>query len=223
MAEGKNNCPPARRLRFPKRARMLARMCLARSIALALSAALLAFPARAAMPSDPDWPCMQLKVSELTLASAWGGAPLEPYLESWSANAAVAELARRVAQRRMPPDVAEHDIRAVADAAGPARRETLLAVMAGVFSTLADKRRVVVAGLDQFGRRQKELAGQLRADIATLRGADPAQAAATQQKVEWSMRVFDQRRQALSAACDVPNCIERRLYVIAHIIQPLLD
>jgi hypothetical protein len=43
------------------------------------------------------------------------------------------------------------------------------------------------------------------------------------QQVTWEAEVFQDRRQALSYACDVPGKIEQRLFAIAHQIQQELD
>jgi hypothetical protein len=195
-------------------------------VALAVAAA----GARAATPAaDPDWPCMQIKVSELSLASAWAGPPVDAYLTTWSTDPALADLVRRLSERRMPPEQSEREIRAFADAAGTQRRDRLLALEAGIFSTLADERRAVMAGLDRYGRRQKELATDLRADLEALRIAqaapdvDARELAALQQKVEWETRLFEQRRQSLGVACNVPTRIEQRLFVLTRIVQPLVE
>jgi len=183
----------------------------------------------ASLSGDPDWPCMTIRVADLSLAAVWSGPPVEPYLATWSSIPDVAELVRRVSERRMPREQAEREIRAFADAAGGLRRERLLELLAGVFATLGDERRAVMAGLDRFGRRQKELAVDVRADLDTLRAATAApvgagdQAAPLQRKVEWETRLFEQRRESLHFACDVPTRIEQRLFMIARIVQPMVD
>ncbi len=128
--------------------------------AIVLTALAAAAPAaRAAAPgADPDWPCMMIRVSDLSLASAWAGPSVAPYLATWSADPHLADLIRRVTERRTSPAEAGQAIQAFADASGMQRRDRLLALMAGAYSTLADERRSVMAGLDRLGRRQKELA-----------------------------------------------------------------
>ncbi len=56
------------------------------------------------------------------------------------------------------------------------RQQKLLALLAGLFSVLDTERSRVIAGLDRFGARQKELAAGIRADNDKLRQlqADPA-------------------------------------------------
>ena len=186
--------------------------------------------ARAASQSgDPDWPCVMIRVADLSLGAAWSGPPVDPYLATWSSIPDVAELVRRVSERRMPREQAEREISAFADAAGGLRRERLLELLAGVFATLGDERRAVMTGLDRFGRRQKDLAVEVRADLDALRAASAApvgasdQVAPLQRKVEWETRLFEQRRESLHFACDVPTRIEQRLFMIARIVQPMVE
>jgi hypothetical protein len=90
---------------------------------------------------------------------------------------------------------------------------------------LDDERGAVVAGLDRFGARQRELAASLRDDNAKLHAlqADPASDAGElnqmTQKVMWNAEVFQDRRRSLSYACDVPGKIEQRLFALARTIQ----
>jgi hypothetical protein len=84
------------------------------------------------------------------------------------------------------------------------------------------ERTQVVAGLDRYGRRQKELAREIRTDLARLRTADAPQDPQLSDKVEWETRMFEQRRQMVSYVCDVPNLIEQRLGALLRTVQDLL-
>jgi hypothetical protein len=164
--------------------------------------------------------------SALSLAAVWKGPAVEPYLTTWSDDPGVAALAHRLSQRRVTPEQAEREIRAFAETAGGKRREQLLALEAGLFTTLAAERSAVMDGLDRYGRRQKELASEVRADLAVLRdpqAPDANQVHALQQKVEWETRLFEQRRQSIGSACDVPARIEQRLLALTNIVQPLVE
>jgi hypothetical protein len=43
------------------------------------------------------------------------------------------------------------------------------------------------------------------------------------QQVTWEVEVFQDRRQALTYACEVPGKIEQRLFTLAHQIQAELN
>jgi hypothetical protein len=190
-------------------------------------AQLLGSPSSAAPPGsrDPDWPCQQIKVPELSLAAVWSGPPMDPQQIDWQHDQTVADLVHLIAQRRVPLAQAQDAVHALAQLANEQKPEKLLALMAGLFSVLDQERGAVVAGLDRFGVRQKELAAGIREDNDKLRQmqADPtADAGAVNQMVQrvtWEAEVFQDRRQALSYACDVPGKIEHRLFALARTIQ----
>ncbi len=177
-------------------------------------------------PHDPDWPCQQIKVPQLSLASVWSGPPVPG---DWQRDQQAVDLAQAVAQRRMPVEEAQQKIRAFAQQAGEQKQVQLLALAGGLFSTLDEERSSVIAGLDRFGARQKELASQLRDENEKLRAlradasSDAAEINQATQRVTWEAQVFQDRRQALSYACDVPGKIEQRFFALARAIQDQLQ
>jgi hypothetical protein len=197
-----------------------------------ISAALLAPVMALAQPSrtrDPDWPCQQIKVSEISLAAVWSGPPVDLQDNAWKANSAIASLVETVAARREPIDQAQTALHEFAQHAEGRKQPQLLQVLVGVFDVLGQERNSVVAGLDRFGVRQKELADEIRGDNAKLRAlqadaaSDPKVVQQMTQQLTWKIEVFQDRRQSLSYACDVPGKIEQRLFTLAHQIQQELD
>ncbi|MBV9249746.1 MAG: hypothetical protein JO227_10945 [Acetobacteraceae bacterium] len=195
---------------------------------MALLCLLCAAPGAVAAPPgqrDPDWPCQQIKVPELSLAGVWSGPGFDPQQIDWKQDSDVADLVQRVAPRREPINQAESLIHDFAQRAGEQRQTKLLAVLSGIFSELSGERDSVIAGLDRFGRRQKELAAQIRQDndkLHALQTDSTSDANAVErmtEQVKWEAEVFQDRRQALSYACDVPAKIEQRLYGLAQAIQ----
>lgn len=177
-------------------------------------------------PRDSDWPCQQIKVPQLSLASVWSGPPVSG---DWQRDQQVIDLAQEVVQRRVPIEQAQQKIHVFARQAGDQKQAKLLELLGGMFSMLDDERSSVIAGLDRFGARQKELAAQLRDDNEKLRimQADSSSAAGDvnqmTERVTWEAQVFQDRRQALSYACDVPGKIEQRLFALARTIQSELQ
>jgi hypothetical protein len=178
---------------------------------------------------DPNWPCQQIKVSEISLASVWSGPQVDPRDAGWKDNPAVSDLVEKLAPRRQPIEQAQTELHDFAQQAGAEKQPHLLQVLVGLFNVLDLERGSVMTGLDRFGGRQKELAAEIRADNEKLRGlqndpaSDPNAVQAMTQKVTWEVEVFQDRRQALSYACDVPGKIEQRLFALARLIQQELN
>ncbi len=187
-------------------------------------------PALAAPPGprDPDWPCQQIKVLQLSPAALWAGPALDDAQAHWRDDPATAALVARLAQRRIPLDQAKAEIASFADAAGAQKQDRLLALFAGLFATLDEERTAVVTGLDRYGSRQKALADKVRGEADSLH-TEQAAATPDEQKlatlgneIGWDTRVFEDRRTSLHYACDVPNIIEQRLFALSQTIQAAL-
>jgi hypothetical protein len=180
-------------------------------------------------PRDPDWPCQQIKVPQLSLPAVWSGPPLDQQQTDWQQDQQVVDLVHNAAQRRVPIEQAGDRIHAFAQQVRERREPKLRELLAGLFSVLDEQHGAVLAGLDRFGARQKELAAAIREDNEKLRtlqadpSADASEVNRLVQQVTWDAEVFRDRRQALSYACDVPGKIEQRLFALARIIQQELQ
>jgi hypothetical protein len=205
---------------------------IARAVMQGLGIMLLATSAVSAAPPgrrDPDWPCQQIRVPEVSLAAVWSGPPVDPQQNSWKTDQEVVDLVQRITPRADPIEQAQGLIHNFAQHAGDHKEARLLNVLVGVFNVLGDERDSVMGGLDRFGGRQKELAEKIRSDNEKLQGMQTDAASDAQavqhltQQVTWEVEVFQDRRQALSYACDVPGKIEQRLFALARQIQQELE
>jgi hypothetical protein len=200
-------------------------------IGIALGGGLYAASSLAAPPGprDPDWPCQQIKVPQLSLAAIWSGPPVDPHAADWRHDQEVVDLVHDIAQRREAIEQAQAKIEVFAQHTNGQKRQKLLELFAGLFSVLDAERSLVVAGLDRFGTRQKELASGIREDNEKLRqmqadpGVDAGETNQLVQRVTWEAQIFQDRRRSLSYACEVPGKIEQRLFALAHTIQQQLE
>ena len=196
---------------------------LAAGFLVAFYAALLS-PLRAD-PRYPDWPCMQPKVQELSAAAMWSGPSIADVGNSWQDDSKVRDLVEMIAARRTPLDAAQ---KAIADfmAGSPAEKERKAKlVFAGVFDTLGDQRREVMEGLERVSRKETDLAEKIKSDVANLRelqdkpDADQSEVKNLASEIEWSTRVFEDRRKTIRYVCEVPSTIEQRVFALARSIQ----
>ena len=182
-----------------------------------------------ARPST-DWPCRAIKVAEISLAAVWSGPPITDIAASaWRDDAGLSELATLLAARRTPVETAEQAVHEFAAAQGAAKRDKLLALFAAVFDRMAHERAQVIAGLDRFGRRQKDLADQIRTETANMRAeqdkpdADPAKMQDLTNRMTWDMRIFEDKRKSVAYVCETPVLIEQRLFALGRIILKELE
>ena len=194
---------------------------------LAFYAALL-LPLRAD-PRYPDWPCVQPKVPELSAAAMWSGPSIADVGNSWQDDSKVRELVEMIAARRTPLETAQ---KAIADfmTGSPAEKERKAKlVFAGIFDTLGDQRREVMEGLERVSRKETDLAEKIKSDVANLRelqdktDADQTEIKDLASQIEWSTRVFEDRRKTIRYVCEVPTTIEQRVFALARSIQQNLQ
>jgi hypothetical protein len=84
-------------------------------------------------------------------------------------------------------------------------------------------------GLERTSRNELDLAGKIKTDVADLRDledkadADQSKVKDLANEVEWSTRIFEDRRKTIRYVCEVPSTIEQRLFALARMIQQALS
>ena len=179
--------------------------------------------------ADPDWPCHQVKTSTFSLASVWSGPDVDLNSQAWRDDPDVVDLATTMSQRRVPIEEVEKAIAEFKAKQGADARAKLLEAFGAAFRDLTEQRSQVLSGLDRFGRKQRELADRIRAENEVAQNAADAKNNpdgqlddAARQKLEWDLRVFDDRRRTVAYVCESPMLIEQRLGAIARAVQQAL-
>jgi hypothetical protein len=195
------------------------------AIALVL---LLHTPARAADARNPDWPCVQVKVPEMSPAAVWAGAPFDDVGDTWQSDPQIRDLVTRLAARRTPLEDAQK-LAAEFLAASSDKKEKGRLLFAGLFDTLNRLRVDVIAGIERYTRRQRDFAQRIRSETLALRelqdkpDADPKQVAEQADRVQWETRIFEDRRRTISFVCEVPVLIEQRLFALGRTVQQEME
>ncbi len=174
--------------------------------------------------SDPDWPCPQVRVPELSIAAVWSGPLPEKSAATASEVPGLADLVTKLAARRTPMEEAEKDIAAFVTGTPEERKKKADLLFAGLFDALNAQRFQVMHGIERAYRKQKDFAEKIRADTGKMRGLQDANGDAGQiqelaTQLQWETRIFDDRRQTLTYACEVPVEIDQRIFALARSIQ----
>ena len=207
-------------------------MRISRPLGVLAGAALFLVPlqqALAASNADPDWPCQQRKVPQLSLGQVWNGPDLPKPAEEWSKDRQVSALVEEISARRVSLADAQKQIREFAANLPPDQLEPkLLTLMQGLFDHMDEERSQVIAGIGRYARKQIDMAAYLRkesAEVDALRAkadADPEDVDRRTQQFDWDTRVYQERVQSLTYVCDVPTIIEQRLYQLSKTIAEAL-
>jgi len=183
----------------------------------------------AADPRYPDWPCVQAKVPDLSIAAVWDGPSIEPAQKAWQDDPTIRNLIARLAARRIPIEEAQKSIEDFLAGAGAAKADKGVLLFAGLFETLNRERTEVMNGLERMQRSQRELADRIKADASAQHELqdqpqpDQAKLDELGSRIEWSTRIFDDRRKSVRYACEVPVIIERRLFALGRTIRQQME
>lgn len=183
-------------------------------------------------PANPDWPCVQKKIENLSPASIWDGPSIDEH-KDWFKDKEIATLVKKLASRRVPVERATEALETYAKALPQSERDAKLArVFAGLFDTVNTQRRTVVSGIEKYQRAQKERAAELEkqgVDLANLQGdlvvndPDVVSPSPEEEKLYWAGRIFQERQANLSVACELPAIIEERLFTMSRAIRALMS
>ena len=199
---------------------------------LCLLSAALAFSedSRAAQSEDPDWPCVQRLVPEVSAGMVWAGPPIDELGQDWSADPEIKALAERIAARRTPMDQAKTDLAEFASSLGAGKDAQLSLLFAGLLHEINRERGAMIDGIRRYSRGQAGLTVRIQNredEIAALPDGG-GEATERQRKVlleqqHWDSRVFDERSRSLSYLCEQPVLLEQRLFELSRQIMGYLD
>jgi hypothetical protein len=190
---------------------------------------------------NSDWPCQQILVRTISVPAVWAGPSIDGI--DWQSDSKLVDLTDRLAARRLPLEQAQQQITDFAKTLGADKTSKLTALFAGLYHKLNNERSQIIDGLDRFGQKQKELGDRLREETAALHEAQdkaggaplpdlkdksgpqtaPGPEASILEKLQWDLRIFQDRHNAVTFACESPVLIEQRLFALARTIQENLN
>jgi hypothetical protein len=196
-----------------------------RHILPALIASLLATgPALAAGdPSDPNWPCVQRKVPQLSLGQVWAGPLPDAATEALAHSREVEALAALLELRKLTEEEQRALVERFVEGGGD-RAQRLTALYLATFERINRHRAALVDGIGRFALKQKELSAQIeerRHEIARLSAADPVDfdaIDAEEERLDWDTRIFTDRKQSLTYVCETPVILEQHAFALGRLV-----
>lgn len=167
---------------------------------------------------DTDWPCVQRKVPTLTPAAVWTGPAIDE-ADDWRADDEVRQLVDLLSQRRVPQDEAVATINSFAEELPIEERPARLTLLFyGLFETMNAERSEIIEGIERYAKRQKALVQKIREEKAKVAASPVGTTSEAEQRLQWDLRVFEERRQSLPYICEVPRLVEQRLFALGRAI-----
>jgi hypothetical protein len=187
--------------------------------------------ARAADSATPDWPCVWRKVLELDAGTIWDGPSVQGNT-GWNNDDKIRKLSEYLISRRIKVEDAEAAVKKYAsELPAETRDQSLTTLFAAVLSRTNTERKLVMAGIERFHKRQLARAKEIEAEGIKL--PDQGQPLPTEQttateidkipeaeeKYRWEIRVFQERQQNIPIACEIPQLMDERAGAIARAIR----
>ncbi len=183
-----------------------------------------AAPALAAGPPDPDWPCVQRRQPELSIAQVWGGPVPDEAAMALARTPEVDHLAQVLALRRTPIEDADAQMKTFA-ADNP---DAVVALFAASFDHINATRDRVMAGITRYAHKQEALEKQIADLRQQFNALDAAETKdfdkidAVEKQLDWSTRIFQDRQQSLIYVCETPVILEQRAFALGRAAEALL-
>ncbi len=174
-----------------------------------------------AQEQDPDWPCEQRKVDEISIGQMW------PYeIADGELSDDAAKLASILGLRRVTLDEAKVYVEDYASAHPDTVGQDVGLVFEKLLGGINRQRGRLIAGITRYADGQQARA----AEIDALRQAMRAEEAKEEPdfdmldemetNIDWDERIFKDREHSLSYVCETPVLLEKRAYAIAQILAP---
>jgi hypothetical protein len=176
--------------------------------------------------TDPDWPCKQRLVPELTAATFWSGPPL-PTDRDWHADARVASEVAAVAPRDVALEEGIAHLGHFSEKLKKLERDTILPqVFLGIVEETNRQRTEIIASIKDLARRQRALGDtvakittELEDNAATSDGDAAQRRDEIIQRRAFVIRSFEETERTMRYACEVPVDLEARLGGYAQVIE----
>lgn len=169
--------------------------------------------------SDPDWPCIQRKVENLSASLIWPTPITRAQL-----TPAAKDLAAVLSLRRVSLEKSEVHVQDFVEKSAPVDGQLLGNIFLAVFDNIADTRKRLIAGIARYSRKQIALSSRIegsRTEMARLEGEkhpDFDRIDKLEEQIDWDERIYRDREQALTYVCETPVLLEKRAYAIGQIL-----
>ena len=171
---------------------------------------------------NPDWPCIQVLIEELSWGSIWTGPPLDENSSKWIDDENLSALAKKLMNRKTKENEGIGELKKYIKKNNSPNQLTKL--FHALFDTTNEIWRKRTAKLLNFGKRQRLTSEKISVKLEKIKqlSKDPNLNKDEIQKLEqekfWDIRRFEDRRNLSDPLCDQPRFYEKRLGVYSNII-----
>ena len=168
---------------------------------------------------DPEWPCIQQLIMEVSPAVMWPVPVDEQMQTAWRDDRPLRKLAEELGNLEVFTDDDRDTIAQFAESMSDGEKEMRLSLLAaGVVEVTNRQRKKFINGIKRYTRQQIAISGQIEDSLnqlSLLEERNTTEDGQARQEIEetlrWHERVYDQRERAIASLCEEPVELEQRL------------
>tara|TARA_B100000686_G_scaffold313792_1_gene359402 strand:- start:53 stop:664 length:612 start_codon:yes stop_codon:yes gene_type:complete len=171
---------------------------------------------------DPDWPCIQVYIEELSWGSIWTGPPLDDNSSKWSDDEELNLFTKKLMNRRTKETEGIKELNVyIKKNKSP---EKLTKLFHGLFDRTNDIWKKRNTKLLSFGKRQRLTSEKISSKLAQIKELskdfdnNKEEIEKLEQEQFWDIRRFEDRRALSDSLCEQPRFYEKRLGVYTKVI-----
>ncbi|MFK7859903.1 MAG: hypothetical protein AB8B64_13830 [Granulosicoccus sp.] len=168
---------------------------------------------------DPEWPCIQRLILEVSPAVMWPVPVEENMRTQYRQSSEIRALAEELGDIETFTEAHQLSISDFAESVSESERELQLTLLAtGVVDVSNRIRKDYISGIKRYTRQQIAISEQIEKtlnELSLLEGKDTGNTAEARQEIQetlrWHERVYDQRERSIQLLCDAPVDLEQQL------------
>ena len=171
---------------------------------------------------DPNWPCIQVLIEELSWGSIWTGPVLDESSSKWADDEEINSLAKKLMIRKTKEEDGIIELKKYI------KKNNSKEELTKLFHALFDTTNVIwkkrVGKLLSFGKRQKLTSEMISAKLQKIKDLskdfenNKEEIEKLEQEQFWDIRRFEDRRALSDSLCEQPRFYEKRLGVYTKVI-----
>ena len=171
---------------------------------------------------DPDWPCIQVLIKELSWGSIWTGPPLDDNSLKWKDDEKLVSLAKKIMNKKTKEEQGIAELKKYIDKNNSSSELTKL--FHALFDTTNDIWRIRINKLINFGKKQRLTSEKIADKLVRIKELSKEyeknkdEIEKLEQEQFWDVRRFEDRRSISDSLCEQPRFFEKRLGVYSNII-----
>ena len=171
---------------------------------------------------DPDWPCIQVYIEELSWGSIWTGPVLDENSAKWSENEELNILSKELMNRKIKES--EGIVKLKKYITKNKSPEELTKLFNALFDRTNETWKKRNKKLLSFGKRQRLTSEKIAKKLENIKElsknfeANKDKIEELEQEQFWDIRRFEDRRALSDSLCEQPRFYEKRLGIYANII-----